>query len=61
MVKQATTKTTQKEVLLTVNTLKVENKKLTNKNILKWVFFKLALGQSHWPSDGYIGPRQSSG
>ena len=31
MVKQATTKTTQKEVLLTFNTLKVENKKLTNK------------------------------
>ena len=28
--------------LLTFNTLKVENKKLINKNVMKWIF-------SHWP------------
>ena len=35
-------KTTQKKVLLTFNTLKVRNKKLIHKNVMKWMF-------SHWP------------
>ena len=42
MLKQATRTKLSKKILLTFNTLKVENKNLINKNVMKWMF-------SHWP------------